>query len=174
MVETMNLISINDRYTLPVPDGFHVVEETDKQKLNVMGGGDWMGLSDPDRHLLMTLGWKKIGKLPSKLLNTQGLAKAMEKVIGEKGICARYGGDEFAFAFLDDTSMVPRLEDLRSRLETTAREICGTTEYLISASLGASSCPAENLGSLDQILAQADQALYADKSARKSKNPEAR
>ena len=43
----MNLISINDRYTLPVPDGFHVVEETDKQKLNVMGGGDWMGLSDP-------------------------------------------------------------------------------------------------------------------------------
>ena len=38
-----------------------------------------MGLSDPDRHLLMTLGWKKIGKLPSKLLNTQGLAKAMEK-----------------------------------------------------------------------------------------------
>ena len=29
----------------------------------------------------MTLGWKKIGKLPSKLLNTQGLAKAMEKKI---------------------------------------------------------------------------------------------
>ena len=104
----------------------------------------------------------------------QSLAKAMEKVIGEKGICARYGGDEFAFAFLDDTSMVPRLEDLRSRLETTAREICGTTEYLISASLGASSCPAENLGSLDQILAQADQALYADKSARKSQGSEAR
>ena len=68
MVEAMNLISINDRYTLPVPDGFHVVEETDKQKLNVMGGGDWMGLSDPGRHLLMTLGWKKVGKLPSKLL----------------------------------------------------------------------------------------------------------
>ena len=64
----MNLISINDRYTLPVPDGFHVLEEADKQKLNVMGGGDWMGLSDPVRHLLMTLGWKKIGKLPSKLL----------------------------------------------------------------------------------------------------------
>ncbi len=77
----MNLISINDRYTLPVPDGFHVLEEADKQKLNVMGGGDWMGLSDPGRHLLMTLGWKKIGKLPSKLLNTQGLAKAMEKKI---------------------------------------------------------------------------------------------
>lgn len=81
MVETMNLISINDRYTLPVPDGFHVVEETDKQKLNVMGGGDWMGLSDPGRHLLMTLGWKKVGKLPSKLLKTQGLASAMEKKI---------------------------------------------------------------------------------------------
>ena len=77
----MNLISINDRYTLPVPNGFHVVEETDKQKLNVMGGGDWMGLSDPGRHLLMTLGWKKVGKLPSKLLKTQGLASAMEKKI---------------------------------------------------------------------------------------------
>lgn len=77
----MNLISINDRYTLPVPDGFHVLEAEEKQKLSVMGGGDWMGLSDPGRHLLMTLGWKKVGVLPSKLLNSRSLAKAMEKKI---------------------------------------------------------------------------------------------
>lgn len=77
----MNILSINDRYTLPVPDGFQVLEETDKEKLNVMGDGNWMGLSDPDRHLLVTVGWKKIGTLPSKLVNTPGLAKAMEKKI---------------------------------------------------------------------------------------------
>ena len=98
----------------------------------------------------------------------QSLAKAMEKVIGEKGICARYGGDEFAFAFLDDVSLVPQLEKIRSQLETAAREICGQAAYLISASLGASSCPVGSQVSLDQLLAQADQALYADKSSHKS------
>ena len=97
------------------------------------------------------------------------LAKALEKVMENKGICARYGGDEFAFAFLDDRSLVPDLEKIRERIETAARRICGPKEYLISASLGAGSCPVADRLSLDQILADADQALYADKNARRSK-----
>ena len=97
----------------------------------------------------------------------QSLAKALEQVTGEKGICARYGGDEFAFAFLDTESMLPEREQIRKRIETEARRICGPKTYLISASLGATSCPVENHPSLDQILAEADRTLYADKSIRK-------
>ena len=64
-------------------------------------------------------------------------------------------------------------EDLRARLETSAREICGPKNYLISASLGASSCLIEGPVSLDQILAESDRSLYSDKRVRKTKKENA-
>ncbi len=98
----------------------------------------------------------------------QCLAKALDQVTLGKGICARYGGDEFAFAFLDRQSLVPDLESIRESIETSARSICGPKEYLISASLGVCACPVSADLSLDQILAEADRSLYLDKSARKA------
>ena len=100
----------------------------------------------------------------------QSLAEALRKETEGEGICARYGGDEFAFAFLTEESRLPVLEEIRARLEATAREICKSREYLVSASLGAYSCPVWQHPSLDEILAEADRALYADKSRRKQ-NP---
>ena len=98
----------------------------------------------------------------------QCLARALEEVTQGRGICARYGGDEFAFAFLDRQSLAPELESIRERIERAAREICGPKEYLVSASVGVSSCPVGAELSLDQVLAEADDSLYLDKSARKS------
>ena len=97
----------------------------------------------------------------------QCLAEALRKETEPGGICARYGGDEFSFAFLAEKSFRPALGEIRSRLETAAREISGPKKYQICASLGAFSCPVSDLPSLDEILAEADRALYADKSARK-------
>jgi len=97
----------------------------------------------------------------------QCLAKALEQVTAERGICARYGGDEFAFAFLEEESLVPERETIRRRIETLAREICGPKDYLISASLGAASRRMGDDLSLDQILAEADHSLYADKNGRR-------
>ena len=102
----------------------------------------------------------------------QSLAIALEQVMGRKGICARYGGDEFAFAVLDEEPLSRSLEEIRERIETTARNICGPKDYLISASLGASSCPVGDGLSLDQVLAESDGALYADKRLRKAKRSE--
>ena len=99
----------------------------------------------------------------------QCLAKALEQVTRDKGICARYGGDEFAFAFLDKQSLAPNLESIRESIETAARTICGPKKYSIAASLGVSSSPVRAGLSLDQILAAADSSLYKDKSARKSR-----
>ena len=98
----------------------------------------------------------------------QCLAKALEQAVDGQGICARYGGDEFAFAFLDEKNLVPQLEGIRDRIETVARQICGPKEYLLSASLGASSCPVDDCLSLDQVMAEADRALYEDKRIRKA------
>ncbi len=100
-------------------------------------------------------------------LAIQSLAYALRKETEGKGICARYGGDEFAFAVLTDRSLLPELEAIRDRIETAARQACGQRDYLISASLGACSCPVSESLSLDALLAEADRALYADKSKRR-------
>ncbi len=102
----------------------------------------------------------------------KSLAKALEQIMEKKGICARYGGDEFSFAILEEASHVPDPEAIRSQIESAAREICGPKPYLISASLGACSCPVGSHPSLDQILADADRALYTDKSIRKAEQKE--
>ena len=95
------------------------------------------------------------------------LAKAIQKETEGKGICARYGGDEFAFALLAENSFLPVLEEIRGRIEAAARQFCGLKEYRISASLGGCSRPVNKHASLDQLLAQADHALYADKTERR-------
>ena len=104
----------------------------------------------------------------------QHLANALLAETEGKGICARYGGDEFAFAMIGDRSYVPEVDIIREGIEKTAREMCGPKEYLIGASLGACSCAVTELQSLDQILAEADYALYADKSRRKGRRREDR
>ena len=99
----------------------------------------------------------------------QCLAYGLEKEISEKGICARYGGDEFAFAFLGEKALQPEIEEIRGRIEKAAREKCGQREYEISASLGACSAVVNGQLSLDEVLAEADRALYDDKGKRKNR-----
>ena len=99
----------------------------------------------------------------------QSLAQAIRVETDGKGICARYGGDEFAFAMLGEASFLPDLESIRARIEASARRICSSGQYLISASLGACSCLVSEHPSLDQLLAQSDRALYTDKMQRRHK-----
>ena len=99
----------------------------------------------------------------------QSLAHGLAVETEERGICARYGGDEFAFAFIEDKSLQPELEPIRERIEKAAREKCGPREYVISASMGACSTVVNEELSLDDVLAEADRALYADKSEHRKK-----
>ena len=100
-------------------------------------------------------------------LAIQALACGLQRESEGKGICARYGGDEFAFAFLSEKPMLPEREDIRRRIENGARACLGPKAYPVSASLGGCSCPVAEYRSLDRILAEADRALYADKNTRK-------
>ncbi|MBO7661964.1 MAG: diguanylate cyclase [Clostridia bacterium] len=98
----------------------------------------------------------------------QALAAGIRTAMEGRGICARYGGDEFAFAAMAEKSLLPELEEIRENIQNTARRVCGTGHFLISASLGAASCPVANHPPMDQILAESDHALYKDKSLRHS------
>ena len=95
----------------------------------------------------------------------QCLAQAIQTAT--EGLCARFGGDEFAFAMLAEASMLPELEALRSRIEANAGALCASKAFRVSASLGACSCPVREYTSLNPLLAEADRALYADKLRRR-------
>ena len=63
------------------PEGFHVMDEAEWSKLRVLEQGEGAGLSDPERHMIITLGYKQTGVFSAALLNTKDLAKNMEKQI---------------------------------------------------------------------------------------------
>ena len=96
----------------------------------------------------------------------QCLAEGIRREMEGCGICARYGGDEFAFAVLTEGE-TPELEPLRERIIRTANRTSGGKQYAISASLGACSCAVRNHLPIDQLLAEADKALYEDKNSRR-------
>ena len=95
------------------------------------------------------------------------LAQAIQEETEGRGICSRYGGDEFAFALLAEASFLPELEAIRARIEASAQGLCDSKAYRILVSIGACSCPTRDLTSLDQLLVESDRALYADKMRRK-------
>jgi len=101
------------------------------------------------------------------------MAQAILEAVEGQGICARYGGDEFAFALLAEASLLPELEAIRTRIEASARKLCDSKAYRVSASIGACASPVQGLTSLGQLLVESDRALYADKLQRKRIRPRA-
>ena len=68
-------------FSMSYPDGFHVMEEEETRQLKFLGNGEGICLSDPDRHMMVSIGWKQIWGIVSLLLGTKDLAKDMEKRI---------------------------------------------------------------------------------------------
>ena len=46
--------------------------------MKVMAEGDWAGFRDDDRHMIITMGWRKAGAVLSFLMRNRDLAKNME------------------------------------------------------------------------------------------------
>ena len=67
--------------TLSFPEGFHVMDEAEWSKMRLLAGGEGAGLSDPERHMIVTTGYKQAGGFSAALLSAKDLAKNMEKQI---------------------------------------------------------------------------------------------
>lgn len=97
-----------------------------------------------------------------------GLARLIEKEIGDKGIIARYGGEEFVI-LLPNYSKQQSLklaEDLREMIESTPFEIRtdlgekrDLTKVQITTSIGVSTAP-EDCDEAMALIRNADRALY--------------
>ena len=78
----MATITLNDELKMSCPDSFHVMgvdEIKDLQFLN--GEGPMISLSDPDRHVVLTVGWKMAPGLANLLLNSKDIAQSSEAQI---------------------------------------------------------------------------------------------
>ena len=85
----MITVTVNNELELTCPDGFHVMDEEERKSLKMLEDGSWMGLSCPEKNLMITAGWKKIGLFPALMLSPSDLARGTEKQIS--GAMASYG-----------------------------------------------------------------------------------
>ncbi len=93
------------------------------------------------------------------------VATVLRATLRESDIVARIGGDEFCFLVTDPDADPAQLrarfvEELRRVNETAARA------YQLSASIGLMRIPATDSSTVDELLARADELMYAEKKAR--------
>ncbi len=79
----MERLQLNDGWTLAYPEGFHVMDEKEKEEIRFLGDVQGECLSDPERHILFSVAWKRIGAFPALILSEKDIAKAMEFRIRE-------------------------------------------------------------------------------------------
>ena len=91
----MERVSVNDSMTIIVPNGFHVMDEAEK---NAISGGNetkpaWC-ITDPVRHIIFTVSWKTVPKLVSIFFSSRDLARKMYKEYSQASSAAGYRFDE--------------------------------------------------------------------------------
>ena len=75
-------VNINNEWTLQFPDGFHVMDEEERRGLNFIEKGPGECLKDPDRHIIVSISWKKAG-LFTALADPADAIKAMETKVSK-------------------------------------------------------------------------------------------
>jgi diguanylate cyclase (GGDEF)-like protein len=96
----------------------------------------------------------------------RSFADILLRTYREADIIARLGGDEFCvFGIHEDTDLAA----IKARLDRSMAAFNAerTRPFQISASVGVLSLPATDQASLDELISCADQAMYADKRARR-------
>ena len=90
----------------------------------------------------------------------------MERITRSGDLAARYGGEEFIILLSDTSAHQARqiAEDLRNSIEHLNLEFAGKA-IPVTASFGVSSLRSRNTQSADQLVTQADTALYKAKDS---------
>ena len=73
-------VTLNDRLKLTFPEGFQVMDKAKREKLHFLEEGPGQALSDPDRHIIVTVSWKK-SAFSALLLSAADAARSMESKI---------------------------------------------------------------------------------------------
>ena len=71
----------NNTLSLTFPDGFHVMNNDERKKLKMLADGPGECLTDPDRHIIISIGWKELGLFPALLVSVKDAADNSQKAI---------------------------------------------------------------------------------------------
>lgn len=78
----MEYTVLSGRVVIPCPEGFHVLDEAEKKAMNMTREGEWTGISDPGRHIVLTAGCRRAG-LAAAILSVKDIAAKAEKDIAK-------------------------------------------------------------------------------------------
>ena len=91
----MDNILINGKLQMSLPDGFHVMDEEERSGLRVLMSGPFIAFTDPQRHIIATVGWKNAG-IASLILRTSDIASGSEKQIAKGMQKYAYVSEDFS------------------------------------------------------------------------------
>ena len=77
----MNSLIVNEELTMNIPGGFHIMTEEEMAQLKYFDKPMWL-ITDPDRHMIFTVSWRKSG-LAALLLKPKDIIKKMEPQLGK-------------------------------------------------------------------------------------------
>ncbi|MDX8450706.1 GGDEF domain-containing protein [Mesorhizobium captivum] len=102
------------------------------------------------------------------LIRTAGVLRSVFRV---SDVIARIGGDEFIAMTdgVDGAAVEPLRRRLTSAVEDHNREATGEPALALSLGFAHHNPTAETLKSIDDLIAEADEAMYADKDSRRTK-----
>ena len=69
---------VHDELKLFCPDGFHFMDADERARLRFLGADSGVSLSDPERHMLVSIGWTRFVGVSALLFNDHALAKKTE------------------------------------------------------------------------------------------------
>ncbi|MBQ6388141.1 MAG: hypothetical protein IJH90_00735 [Mogibacterium sp.] len=89
-------ISIENKLFMDCPEGFRELSEEEKAGMNIAPGGKCLCISDPVRHIIISVAWLRLNGLSSWLLGRREVSWNMTRQIEKKL-------KPFSFVWLDDT-----------------------------------------------------------------------
>lgn len=101
------------------------------------------------------------------------IGEFLGEVVGEKGVATRFGGDEFAAAFVGDDAL-EKARDVAAEMNGMLEEFNATGEkkYQILMSYGIAGNVLEDASMFERLFMEADKKLYRMKEAFKKEHPE--
>lgn len=75
------MMQVNNALQFQVPDGFQEMNAEETAGMLLTEGGEGVALSSQEKHLILSVGWKKAGGFSSLVLNSGDLREKMEQSI---------------------------------------------------------------------------------------------
>ncbi len=111
----MNTLTLHEEIVLPCPEGFRALDEKEQANFNITEQGEGVCLQNIQQHIIISVGRKQLNTLTATLLNSDDVAKNMERVITlpmkkfgfqlEKHIKKQFGGQNatgFTYRYIAD------------------------------------------------------------------------